>query len=402
MTPPSAIYLDCCATTPLLPALAEAIRAAALEFPGNPASQHAAGRRARQRLEGARERIGELLGCDFRGRSPDRVIFTSGGTEANNLALFGLAASVGQVDLQGEAPGRAVISAIEHPSVTAAAAELKRRGWQIDRLPVDARGVVAVASLEAVLNDRTKPRFVSIMLGNNETGVLQPIAELAARCRAAGVRFHTDAVQAVGKLPVSLRALGVDLLSCAAHKFHGPLGIGALLARGGVTLRPQLFGGFQQESLRPGTESVALAVGMEAALELALDELPPRGERLAALQRRFESGLRAAAPNIVIHSAAAPRLPHVTCAAFPGHDRQALVMALDLAGVCCSTGSACASGSSEPSPVLLAMGLPRTLVQSSLRFSWGATTTEAELDAALERIAAVVSRDAQRSATAIV
>jgi cysteine desulfurase len=224
------------------------------------------------------------------------------------------------------------------------------------------------------------------MLGQNETGVLQPVAELAAICARSRVPLHTDACQVVGKLPVDFRGLGVDTLSAAAHKFHGPLGIGALVVRHGVTLRPQLFGGVQQEGLRPGTEPVALAVGMCSALELWNTQREKRAARLRRLRDRFEAAIVAGWPSAEVIGRRSKRLPHTSNIAFVGLDRQALFMSLDQAGVACSTGSACASGSSEPSPALVAMGLPPAVWGAALRFSFGALTTEAEVDEAARRI----------------
>ena len=246
------------------------------------------------------------------------------------------------------------------------------------------------------LQSDPKPHLVSVMLGNNETGVIQPVAEIAQLCRAAGAIMHTDAVQAAGKIPVKFRALGVDALTIAAHKFHGPRGIGALLVRHDVKLEPMLFGGFQQVGLRPGTEPTALAVGMCRALELWHIEGEARTRRLTELRDRFEAKLRAAVPDLVINGESAERLPHTSNIAFLGLDRQALVMALDLAGVACSTGSACASGSSEPSPVLLAMQAPAEVISSSLRFSLGAGITAAEIDEAAARIIKIVNDLRQR------
>jgi cysteine desulfurase len=379
------IYLDHNATTPLLPEVANAMRACSTGEYGNPASQHAAGRRARRLLEDSRERIGELLGARMGGPSPDRVTFTSGGTEANNLAILGLAAR-GEDRLTGGgsyAP-HAVISAVEHPSVAAAADELARRGWQVDRLPVNSRGVARADEMAPMLRPETN--LVAVMLGQNETGVLQPVAEVATACAQQGVPCHTDAAQVCGKLPVDFRALGVATLSIAAHKFHGPLGIGALIVRHGVELRPQLFGGFQQAGLRPGTESLALAVGMCRALELWHIERETRDARLQQLRDRLESQIVAGWPGAVILGREAPRLPHTSCIAFVGLDRQALFLALDQAGVACSTGSACASGSSEPSPALVAMGCGRAEIGAALRFSLGASTTVSEVDQAARRI----------------
>lgn len=370
------IYLDHNATTPIDPEVAEAMARVAREGLANPASQHQAGRKARRILETAREGIAELLGAKTGGMDADQVIFTSGGTEANNLALLGLAAA---------RPGAIVISAIEHPSVVGAAEELHRRGRDVRKLPVTAAGIVDLSAAESAISNH-QSAIASLMLANNETGVIQPVAELAALCHAANVPIHTDAVQAIGKIPVSFRALDVDALTVAPHKFHGPVGIGALLLRHGMKLEPQLFGGFQQAGLRPGTESIALAVGFHRALERWQADAEQRAEQMRAIGAQLERDLLAAAPGAVIVGHAAPRLPHTLNIAFPGVNRQALAMALDMAGVACSTGSACASGSSEPSPVLLAMGLPGEVIEGSIRLSWGAFTTAAEAAEASRRI----------------
>ena len=323
-----------------------------------------------------REGIGRILGAEIDHFDADRVIFTSGGTEANHLALVGLA---------GDEPAQAVISAIEHPSVIGPAEYLQReRGWRIDRLGVSPAGQVELDRLPELLRPDT--RFVSVMLGNNETGVLQPVAELARTCAAAGAPLHVDAAQAAGKVPVDFRALGAALMTVAAHKFHGPVGIGALIVRQGVELRPQMFGGFQQAGLRPGTEPVALAVGMHAALAAWQREEQQITQRLTELRDEFERGLLAECPELSVNGLAAERLPHVSNVTFPGVEGQVLMMALDLAGVCCSTGSACASGSSQASPTLLAMGLKKELAESSLRFSFGRTSTAAESTEACGRI----------------
>jgi cysteine desulfurase len=375
--PPSPLYLDHNSTTPIDARVVEAMERCWREGLANPASQHFAGRKARKAIEEAREGIAEILGAQVGGMTADRLIFTSGGTEANNLALFGL--------MEAAAPGsRVVISAIEHPSITAAAEVLQRRGVDVQKLPVDGSGVVEVQKLDELLDRPTA--LVSVMLANNETGVLQPIIEIAQACAARGVTTHTDAVQAVGKVPVHFRELGVSALTIAAHKFHGPLGIGALLLRHEVQLAPQLWGGFQQSGLRPGTENVPLAVGMHTALTLWREEAEIRQQRMTQLRDNLEAHLRAAVPELVIIGERSPRLPQTSCIAFPGINRQALVMALDLAGVACSTGSACASGSSEPSPVLLAMGLSSAVVEGSIRLSLGAFTTATEIAQASERI----------------
>ena len=381
------IYLDHNATAPMLPEVADAVREASLRYHGNPASQHEPGRQARRALETARASVGELLGACTTGVAADRVIFTSGGTEANNLALTGLAQRAGASPPPAPpappAP-RLIISAIEHPSVARTAEHLAAHGWQIDCLPVDRRGVVRLDQLAEFLT--ADVLLASVMLANNETGVVQPVAAIAAACRQRGVPIHTDAAQAVGKTPVNFRELGVDALTATAHKFHGPLGIGVLLVRHGVRLEPALRGGFQQAEARPGTESAALAIGMATALERWHAEAEARRLRLSALRDELERTILAGCPSAVVIGAGATRLPHSANIAFPGLDRQALVMALDLAGVAASTGSACASGSSEPSPTLLAMGLPEEQISSSVRFSLGATTTAAEIDDAARRI----------------
>jgi cysteine desulfurase len=375
------IYLDHNATAPMLPEVADAVREASLRYHGNPASQHEPGRQARRALETARASVGELLGACTTGVAADRVIFTSGGTESNNLALTGLTQRA--VASPPPAP-RIVISAIEHPSVARTAEYLAAHGWQVDCLAVDRRGVVRLEQLAELLT--ADARLASVMLANNETGVLQPIAAIAAACRQRGVPIHTDASQAVGKTPVNFRELGVDALTATAHKFHGPLGIGVLLVRHGVRLEPALRGGFQQAEARPGTESTALAIGMATALERWHAEAEARRARMTSFRDQFEQAILTGFPSAVVIGADATRLPHTSNIAFSGLDRQVLVMALDLAGVAASTGSACASGSSEPSPTLTAMGLPEEQISGSVRFSLGATTTAAEIDDAARRI----------------
>jgi len=284
-------------------------------------------------------------------------------------------------------PTQLIISAGEHQSIIEPAERLLERGWRLDTLGMRPDGVVRVNQLPSLLGPQT--RLVSVQLGNHETGVLQPIAELAAICNRAGVPLHTDAVQVAGKLPLSFRNLGVAAMSIAAHKFGGPLGIGALIVREDVRLEPQMFGGHQQAGLRPGTESPALAVGMATALEIWQRDQEEYVQRLQSLRDRFEQSLRSAMPEIVIHGARAERLPQTSNIAFPGLDGQVLLMALDLAGVACSVGSACASGSTELSPTLRAMDLTNELVASSLRCSLGTTTTKPEIDEAVRRIVRV-------------
>jgi cysteine desulfurase len=375
------IYLDNNSTTPIDPRVAEAMCRAWSDCGANPASQHSLGRRARRILEESREGILELLGAKTGGMNADQLIFTSGGTEANNLALFGLAGSPGD---------RVVISAIEHPSVVRAADELRRRGWRVEVM-AEVRGDGVVWAPPPFDEKGLAPRLVSLMLANNETGAEQVVKSVAERYCDRGTKTHTDAVQAVGKIKVSFHDLGVDAMTVAPHKFHGPLGIGALLLRHGIALEPQLFGGFQQGGLRPGTENVALAVGFYEALKIAIAELPQRAARMESLRDELEEILRAEFPETVIIGASSLRLPNTSCISFPGLDRQALVMALDLAGIACSTGSACASGSSEPSPPLVAMGLPKAVIDGAIRLSVGAFTTADDIGEAARRIIKAVN-----------
>ena len=398
------IYLDHNATTPTHPEVVEAMANCYAQGYANPASPHRPGQQARRLLEDARETIAEILGADLSPPRRDRLIFTSSGTEANNLAVLGIAlAANGQ-------PGQVIISAGEHQSVIGPAEHLLERGWRLDTLGLTPQGVVRVEQLRALIDPSggadipvyhagttlqgrqeclPHTRLASVILGNHETGVLQPVAELAAICNQAGIPMHTDAVQIAGKLPLSFRTLGVAAMSVAAHKFGGPAGIGALIVRDDVPLRPLMFGGHQQSGLRPGTEAVALAVGMAAALELAQKRQQEHARQLSALRNRFEQSLRADLHDVLIHGAGAERLPQTSNVAFPGIDGEVLRMALDLAGVACSVGAACSSGSTELSPTLRAMDLPNKLVASSLRFSLGSTTTQAEIDEAVRRIAHV-------------
>ncbi len=378
MAAPETIYLDHNATTPARPEVVEAMVRCYAEEHANPASRHRAGQRARKVLEDARERIAEILGADLTCPQPDRLIFTSGGTEANNLALLGIAQAA------GDERGDIIISSIEHPSVIEPAEHLLERDWTLHTLSATPDGVVRTDQLAELLCDRT--RLVSVMLGNHETGVLQPVGELATVCNDAGVPMHTDAIQVAGKLPIDFRGLGVAAMSIAAHKFQGPPGIGALILRDDVPIVPVLFGGHQQSGLRPGTEPVAPAIGMWTALELWHKEQEAHTHRLRALCKQLADGIRAGFPGVIVHGEHTNRLPQTANIAFPGLDGQALLTALETAGVACAAGSACSSGSTDLSPTLNAMGLPSRIVKSSLRFSLGATTTEANIQEAVARI----------------
>ncbi|HEV3119906.1 MAG TPA: cysteine desulfurase family protein [Gemmataceae bacterium] len=371
----NAIYLDNNATTPVLPAVWEAMRPFLVDSYGNPASAHWAGRAARRALEDAREQTAAHLGS-----YPDEVVFTSGATEANNLAIFSLA---------GEPPAGIVTSPIEHPSVAEPIAHLARRGFAVQHLGVDRRGIVRSASLTELLGPGT--RLLSVMLANNETGSLQPVRELAAMVDGR-VAFHCDAAQAVGRIPVHFHDLGVTTLALSAHKFHGPKGAGALLVGRHCKLLPQLHGGHQQQGRRPGTEAVALAVGLATALDLAMRESSVRLEKVLRLRHEFLEHLRGMASPVILNGPAEGGVPHTLNLSFPGCRADSLLMNLDLVGVACSTGSACSSGSLLPSPVLGAMGVPDNILHSAMRFSFSALLSEEDVTTAAQRIAAVVKR----------
>jgi cysteine desulfurase len=377
------LYFDHAATTQVDAQVIEAMREIWLQGLANPASQHQAGRKARRLLEQTREECTHLLGGSTTGMQADRFLFTSGGTEANQLALLGGA---------GAAGGRILISAIEHPSVRGAGEELSRRGYRVETLSVNDSGLVDVAQLEQSLAIDPPPQLVSVMLVNNETGVVQPLQEIAQRCRERGVWFHADIVQGVGKLPFDFRDWGIDAVTIAPHKFHGPVGIGGLLTTAKFPVEPLFHGGFQQGGLRPGTENVALAVGFATALRIAQHSLADTTRHVEQLRATFETELKATCGPVVINSSTAPRAAHISNVAFPGIDRQQLFLALDMAGIACSTGSACASGSSEPSPVLMAMGLEKELISSSLRFSFGRHTTLAEVREGVNRISKCINQ----------
>jgi cysteine desulfurase len=371
------IYLDNNATTPLLPAVRDAMLPFADGCFGNPASAHHAGRRARQVLEDSRERVAALLDA-----FPDEVVFTSGATESNNLAVFGLV---------GDPPGHVLASPVEHPSVAEPLRHLGREGFTLDWLPVDRSGLVPSERLPQLLRDDT--RLVTVMLVNHETGAVQPVRRLADYLLdRSDIAFHCDAVQAAGKMPVRFHELGVASLSLSAHKFHGPAGVGAVLLRRGVRLRPRLFGGHQQAGRRPGTEPVALAVGLATALDAAERERAERLARVRQLRERFLVRLRAEAAPLVLNGPEEGGVPHTVNVSFPGLRADALLMAFDLAGVACATGSACSSGSLLPSPVLQAMGVPEDVLRSAMRFSLGFQLSAAEVDEAARRVAAVVRR----------
>ncbi len=366
-------YLDNNASTPVLPHVLDAMRPHFLDHPGNPASTHHAGRAARRALDDARDRIAGLLDAH-----PDEVLFTSGATEANNLALFGLV---------GPAPGTLVTSPLEHPCVAEPLARLAEGGYRLSPLPVTPAGVVEPAP-DAFPADT---RLVALMLANHETGAVQPV-EAVGQLLAGRAPLHCDAAAAVGKMPVSFRRLGVTSLTLSAHKFHGPKGVGALLVKRNTKLRPLLWGGHQQQGRRPGTESVPLAAGMAAALEWCVGHLDDNRRQVEQLRERFLAILRAEAAPVVLNGPEDGGLPHTVNLSFPGCQADALLMSFDLAGIACSTGSACSSGSLLPSPVLTAMRVPGDLLRSAMRFSFSSLLGEEDAAEAARRIARCVKR----------
>ncbi len=371
------IYLDHNASSPLRSEAWQAMQPWLTGPAVNPASAHAAGRRARRALEDAREQIAACLDA-----SADEVIFTSGATEANNLALFGLV---------GEAPGWIIASPIEHPCVAEPLAQLANRGFIVEQVPVSRDGIVDTILLQRMI--RVDTRLVTVMLANHETGAIQPTGDLVAALPAdVTIAFHCDAAQAVGKIPVNFHKLGVTSLSLSSHKFGGPVGIGALLLNRCAKLQPLQFGGHQQRGRRPGTEAVALAVGMAAALDASIRKLESTTARMVDMRRRFLEAIMDRCQPCILNGPATGGLPQVVNLSFPGCRGDALMMALDLAGICCSTGSACSSGSLLPSSVLKAMKVPDDCLRSALRFSFGPVSTDQEIDGAVEQIVQVVAR----------
>jgi cysteine desulfurase len=386
------IYMDANATTPVLPEVLEAMLPFWTQEFGNASSIHQQGQHARAAVDRARESVAKLLNC----RAAE-VVFTSGGTESDNLALFGVLK-----------PGDHLItSSIEHDAVLHAAEALAERGIEVTFLPCTPAGVIEVASLHAAIRPNT--RLVSVMLANNETGVIQPVRELAERTHAAGALFHTDAVQAAAKLPLDVKAMGCDLLSISGHKMYAPQGTGALYVRRNVRLQPIFFGGLHERGRRPGTENVAGIVGLGKAAELARTWLRGTGsadtpgaaspEALAALRDRMEHGILAAVDEAGVNGGSADRVANTSNLYFDHVEAEALVIALDLKGLAVSGGSACQSGATEPSHVLTAMGLGEARARASIRLSLSRLTTSQEVERAVELVPAAVARLRELSPT---
>lgn len=376
------VYLDYNATTPTAPEVVEAMAPYWNEVYGNAASVHRFGQEARGPVNRARMKVAELLGA----ASADEIIFTAGGSESDNLAIKGVAYA-------RRDRGRHIItSAVEHPAVLAPCEWLADEGWDVTFLPVDACGVVEPDALAAALRDDTV--LVSIMHANNEIGTIQPIKELARLAHDRGALFHTDAVQTAGKISVNVAELEVDLLSISAHKFYGPKGVGALYVRRGVELVPVIHGGHHEEGRRAGTHNTPGIIGLAKALELACALAVEESERLARLRDRLRDGILAKVPGAVVVGGRVPNgtMPNTLNVCFPGVDGEAVMLGLDMEGIAVSTGSACASGSTEPSHVLLACGVPPELARGSIRFSLGKYTTAEDIDRVLEVLPPIVSR----------
>jgi cysteine desulfurase len=385
------IYLDHNASTPLDPRVLEAMLPVLREGFGNPSSLHWYGQQARALLDEARAHVARLIGA-----TPSEIVFTASGTEADNMALRGALGVIKQGQAAGAArePRRKIVySAIEHHAVVNTAKALAEEGWPVEVVRVGADGVVDLEDLRAKVDATTA--LVAVMRANNETGVIQPVAEVARIAHAAGALLHCDGVQAAGKIPVDVRALDVDTLALSAHKFYGPKGVGMLYVKRGTRLKPWARGGSQEHNRRAGTENVAGIVGLGRAAALAADDLLAEASRLEGLRDRLEERL------LVVPGARrngdGPRVPNTTNVTFEGIEAESLLMALDLAGIAVSTGAACAAGAVEPSHVLRGMGLPAERVQGSIRLSLGRSTSTDAIERAADAIAAAVEK--QRSVT---
>ncbi len=381
MPPVTPIYLDHAATTPVRPEVLDAMTPFYGPRFGNPSSTHRWGREARAALDEARERIARCLGA-----APDEICFTSGGTEADNLAVLG-----GWRILKAQGKRAVVTSPIEHKAVLQAVHQAAKEGAEERMLGVQADGTVDLADAATKITSGDTA-LVSVMWINNETGVIQPIAELAQQAKAAGALFHTDAVQAFGKVDVNAKTIPFDYVSVSGHKLGAPKGIGAFFIRRGTVLEPLFFGGSQDRGRRPGTENVAAAVGLARAMELAVEERESHWTELAQMRDELEAKLLARIPDAVVHGRGAPRAPHILNISVPGTDSESLLMALDLQGVACSSGSACQSGSVTPSHVLAAMGVRADVAAAAIRMSLGSLSTPADVDRVAELFPSLIAK----------
>jgi len=400
------VYLDHNATTPVEPEVLDAMLPYLSGEFGNAASIHTFGQKARAAVETAREQVAALIGA-----RPQEIVFTSGGTEADNHAIFGaVSALVTWLPNRSQNPlddlgkrlsiahlKHVITTAIEHEAVLNTCQELEKQGVRVTYLPVDKQGVVSAEAVRRALRKETV--LITVMHANNELGTVQPLDEIGRIAADADVYFHTDAVQSAGKVPIDVNVLRLDLLSLSGHKFYAPKGIGALYIRGGTRLQQLLYGGHHQRGFRPGTENVAGIVGMGKAAELARKSLTEDAARISALRDRLEQGLLSRVPHSRANGARAPRTPNTTNILYSGIEGEALVIALDLKGLACSTGAACSSGAVEPSHVLTAIGLSPDEARSSLRFSLGRHTTADEIDFALQIVPAAVEQLRELSPT---
>ncbi len=373
------IYLDYNATTPVHPEVLEAFLGFYREQFGNPSSIHWAGRRVKGAVEKAREKVALLVNCE-----PVEVIFTSCGTEADNMALKGVAAAL------GDRGNHIITTRSEHPAVVNSCLALEQQGYEITWLAVDRNGMPDLDELEAAITARTI--LISVMFANHETGVLLPVQEIGAIAARRRVYFHCDAVQAVGKVPVDFKGLNVGLLALSGHKLYAPKGIGALVVRKGVKVAPLIHGGPQERNRRAGTENVAGIVALGKACELALDAITAESRRIAVLRDRLEEGLLSAIPDARVNGHRERRLPNTTNLSFPGAEADSLLLNLDLQGIAASSGSACSSGTLKASAVLAAMGVEPAYARGAVRFSLGRETTEGEIDYVLQVLPDIVER----------
>jgi len=373
------IYLDNNATTRVAPEVFEAMKPYFLEDFGNASSIHWYGQRARAAIEQSREQLARLLNA-----RPNEIVFTSGGTESDNMALFGI------VEASRSGQKHVITTTIEHSAVLQTAEALEKRGVRVTYVPVGPNGVVDPADVEKAIGPDTV--LISVMHANNELGTIQPLEEIGRLARERDIYFHSDAVQSVGKIPVDVEKLGVDLLSLSGHKLHGPKGVGALYIRRGSVLRPLMYGGHHERDRRPGTENVSGIVGLGKAAELAGEHLAAEIERVGALRDRLEQGILAGVPLAAVVGDPSRRLPTTTNISFDYIEGEGFVIAMDLRGVACSTGAACSSGSIEPSHVLTAVGRSREQARSSIRFSLGHFNTAEDIDGALEVLPRVVEQ----------
>ena len=378
------IYLDHASTTPMRPEVLEAMLPFFREQYGNPSSIYQIGREARKALDSSRDLVAAMMGAEAQ-----EIIFTAGGSEADNLAIKGAAFA------RRHRGNHIITSAIEHPAVLDTCRYLEKHGFEVTFLPVDAQGLVHPAAVAAAIRPETI--MVSIMHANNEIGTIQPIAEISEILREKSILFHTDAVQTVGHIPVNVKDLGVDLLSLSAHKFYGPKGVGALYVRRGVRLDPLINGGGQERNRRAGTENVAGIVGLATALELAIAEIDSVTEHLRPLQDKLITRVLGVVPHTRLNGHREQRLPGNVSLCFEFIEGESLLLNLDMHGIAASSGSACTSGSLEPSHVLLALGLPHEIAHGSLRLTLGKDTTEAEIDTVVEVLPGIVDRLRQMS-----